>query len=140
MKYIATTSDKINTIDIISGQLIFSRDDRVIYLDSDIGRTCFQQIMSVATEFLREHLVDPVQGFYFVKESKMLYNYDEEGNWILISQEPENLFFESEENFPTIGNINKLYIEKQKNKIFRWDMDKNVYTEMSAQTWGTISL
>ena len=47
MKFIATTSNKVESIKVASGQLIFSRDDRVIYLDSDLGRTSFQQIITL---------------------------------------------------------------------------------------------
>ena len=33
MKFIATTSDKVNDIAKIKGQLIFSQDDQIMYLD-----------------------------------------------------------------------------------------------------------
>ena len=62
MKFIATTSDKISGIAVQSGQLIFSRDDRVIYLDTDV-RTSFQQIITVVNEETRQNLVNPVFGF-----------------------------------------------------------------------------
>ena len=34
MKFIATTSEKIKDINFVPGQMIFSQDDRVIYLDT----------------------------------------------------------------------------------------------------------
>ena len=75
MKFIATTSEKISSIPIISGQLIFSRDDRIIYLDSDV-RTSFQQIITVDKDKTRLELVNPIQGFYFINETKVLWNYN----------------------------------------------------------------
>lgn len=72
MKYIATTSAKVKDIPVVKGQLIFSRDTRVIYLDSD-ERTSFEQIMVLATEQLRESLISPVEGFYFVEETNVLW-------------------------------------------------------------------
>ena len=62
MKFIATTSDKISSIDVVSGQLLFSRDDRVIYLDTD-KRTSFQQIITVVDEDTRLNLISPVSQF-----------------------------------------------------------------------------
>ena len=51
MRFIATTSDKISTIAKQKGQLIFSRDDRVIYLDSDTNtRTEYRSIISLINE------------------------------------------------------------------------------------------
>lgn len=74
MKFIATTSDKMESINVVSGQLIFSRDDRIIYLDTDV-RTSFQQIITVAKEETLEKLTSPVQGFYFVEDTTTLWRF-----------------------------------------------------------------
>lgn len=71
MKFIATTSDKIDNIPVVSGQLIFSRDDRVIYLDTDV-RTSFQQIITLIDDDQRLAIQFPLQGYYFVKSTKIL--------------------------------------------------------------------
>lgn len=71
MKFIATTSDKIDSIPVVSGQLIFSRDDRVIYLDTDV-RTSFQQIITLIDDDQRLAIQFPLQGYYFVKSTKIL--------------------------------------------------------------------
>ena len=49
MKFIVTNKNKLDSISIVSGQLIFARDERVIYLDSDV-RTPFTQMIYLATE------------------------------------------------------------------------------------------
>ena len=72
MKFIATTSNKVESIKVTSGQLIFSRDDRVIYLDSDLGRTSFQQIITLIDDDQRLAIQFPLQGYYFVKSTKIL--------------------------------------------------------------------
>ena len=71
MKFIATTSDKIDSISVVSGQLIFSRDDRVIYLDTYV-RTSFQQIITLIDDDQRLAIQFPLQGYYFVKSTKIL--------------------------------------------------------------------
>ena len=45
MRFISTTSDKLSTIEVNAGQLIFCSDTRVIYLDTD-KRTSYQAIIN----------------------------------------------------------------------------------------------
>ena len=45
MKFIATTSDRVANIPQAAGQLIFSRDDRTIYLDTEDRRDEFRTII-----------------------------------------------------------------------------------------------
>lgn len=138
MKFIATTSDKINDIQVQSGQLIFSRDDRVIYLDTDV-RTSFQQIITLVSEEVRQNMTSPVQGFYFIKDKKTLWNYD--GSvWSQLSGEPkENLVFGDYATFPEIGEEGVLYIDKT--KFYQWDAEAQAYYAMSdgAMAWEAIA-
>lgn len=71
MKYIVTNANKLKDIEIISGQLIFARDERVIYLDSDV-RTPFSQMIYISTEVQRQAISSPLKGFYFVEETSVL--------------------------------------------------------------------
>lgn len=136
MRFIATTSDKMNDIDIVSGQLIFSRDDRVIYLDTDV-RTSFQQIITVVNEQTRQELVSPVNGFYFIEDTKTLWRYNN-SQWQQVTEPPkENLVFAEKNNFPIKGQENVLYVDK--NTIYTWDSENNVYIEVGALIWESIS-
>ena len=71
MKFIATTSDKLDQIPVKQGQLIFSRDDRVVYLDSD-KRTSFQQIITLVDEEQRKksYRTDARILFYWLLSSQ----------------------------------------------------------------------
>lgn len=136
MRFIATTSDKMNSIDIESGQLIFSRDDRVIYLDTDV-RTSFQQIITVVNEQTRQELISPVSGFYFIEDTKTLWRYNN-SIWEQLTEPPkENLVFAERENFPVQGQEEVLYVDKD--TIYTWDANNNVYIEMGALNWEPIS-
>ena len=138
MKFIATTSDKISSIDVVSGQLLFSRDDRVIYLDTD-KRTSFQQIITVVDEDTRLNLISPVNGFYFVEETAILWRY-KNTIWTQLTVSPsETLVFLDRESFPATGKTNILYVDKT--KFYRWDQDSQTYYEMggTALQWENIA-
>ena len=136
MRFIATTSDKMDDIDIVSGQLIFSRDDRVIYLDTNV-RTSFQQIITVVNEQTRQELVSPVNGFYFIEDTKTLWRYNN-SQWQQVTEPPkENLVFAEKNNFPIKGQENVLYVDK--NTIYTWDSENNVYIEVGTLIWESIS-
>lgn len=138
MKFIATTSDKISSINVVSGQLLFSRDDRVIYLDTD-KRTSFQQIITVVDEDTRLSLISPVNGFYFVEETAILWRY-KNTIWTQLTVSPsETLVFLDRENFPATGKTNILYVDKT--KFYRWDQNSRTYYEMggTALQWENIA-
>lgn len=140
IKFIATTSDKLSSIDVKMGQLIFSMDERAIYLDTDV-RTSFKQIMTLAKEANRQNLTSPVTGFYFIKDTKVLWNY-EDGVWTQISggTPQEKLYFMSRENFPLQGEEEVLYVDKD--AIYQWDNETSTYIQMGGDAqlkWESIS-
>ncbi len=140
VKFIATTSDKLESLEIKSGQIIFSMDERAIYLDTDV-RTSFKQIITLVTEEMRLGLTSPVVGFYFVKETKILWNYDNEV-WTQISGgvPKEQLYFLNKENFPEQGEEEVLYVDKA--AIYQWDSETSTYNQMGGTAqlqWESIS-
>lgn len=140
VKFIATTSDKLSSINVKMGQLIFSMDERAIYLDTDV-RTSFKQIITLAKEQLRQNLTSPVTGFYFIKDTKVLWNY-ESGVWTQISggTPQEKLYFMSRENFPAQGEEEVLYVDKD--AIYQWDNETLTYNKMGGDAqlrWELIS-
>lgn len=137
MKFIATTSEKIKDIAIVSGQLIFSRDDRVIYLDAGTERTSYQQIITIFDENTRQSLSSPLKGFYFVMDTKVLWYYDGT-KWDQLTDKPkENIVFANREDFPQFGEENVLYVDEK--DIYRWNGKTNDYSELGSLTWDSIS-
>lgn len=136
IKYIATTSDKIEAglVPFQTGQIIFSRDDRVIYLDST-ERISFRQIMFLEHESERKNLISPVnRGFYFVEDTAVLWNYTD-GIWYPLNQTPEErVVFD---NLPATGKANILYIEGT--ELYRWDTTSREYYKIGDPSWGAIS-
>ena len=73
MKFIATTKDKLDSIPIIAGSLIFVRDDRAIYLDvTDSQRTIYQSVITITSEEERRTMIAPIDGFYYVQKENTL--------------------------------------------------------------------
>lgn len=129
MKFIATTSDKVKDIKVVNGQLIFSRDDRTIYLDSD-ERTAFQHIITLISEAQRINIKTPVTGYYFVEESCILYYYKD--SWKALTNPPdEKTIFTSEDELPATGKASTLYITKK--GIYQWDEDTQDYICMGGE-------
>lgn len=111
MKYIVTNRNKLDSIEVASGQLIFVRDDRVIYLDSDV-RTPFTQMIYLTTEEQRQNLKSALKGFYFVEETSILWFFTPGKGWEQITSSPdERLVFDNYADFPIIGKAGVLYCD-----------------------------
>lgn len=140
MRFISTTSDKVNDIAVERGNLIFDRERRVIYFDSDI-RTSFSQIITLNTEEQRIALLYPLIGFYFIKDTKALWNYDD--GWSKVAggtapaPEHNELFFaNSIDDFPTIGSTDVLYIASDSS--YRWLNNKYTKVGGAGSSWVEI--
>lgn len=139
MKFIATTSNKISTIEKVAGQLIFSRDNRVIYLDTDSNtRTAYYTIITLTTEAHRDSLVSPVAGFYFVEETAILWYYDNSEGWEQLTNTPDNriLFYSSISEFPVQGKEGILY--NTLDNIYKWSSLQNTYIKIGSEIWEPI--
>lgn len=139
MKFIATTSDKILTIAKASGQLIFSRDNRTIYLDVDANtRVEYRSIIPISTEEYRQSIVSPVDGFYFVEETAVLWNYVSSEGWRQLTQIPDEKlqFYNSTSEFPNIGAIRTLYVIP--GYIYQWDNITSSYVKLGSEMWEPI--
>ena len=136
MKYIVTNANKLKDIEIISGQLIFVRDERVIYLDSDV-RTPFSQMIYISTEVQRQAISSPLKGFYFVEETSVLWHFDKTKGWEQMTSAPdERLVFDNYDNFPAKGKAGVLYCAPE--AIYQWNTSLSSYIKMGEQVWENI--
>lgn len=136
MKFIATSRNKVETIPVEKGQLIFSRDSRTIYLDSDV-RTEFNTFIILDTEDERTKLISPVNGFYFIEETKILWRHNN-SKWFPLNEKPEqNIVFVDNGAKPLEGKINTLYVDD--NKLYRWEPTLKRYTSIGDIGWEPIS-
>lgn len=132
MRFISTTSDKVDGIAVERGNLIFVRDTRTILLDSD-ERVSFSQIITLNTESQRQALLYPLIGFYFIKDTKALWSFD--GGWSQVAggsapapEHKELYFADTIDDFPAVGNNDVLYVTSD--KTYRWL--NNQYTNVGG--------
>ena len=121
---VATTSDRIKDLVIKNGQLIFIRDKGRIAFDFKDKRVFYNQITELDTEYDRSSLSDPVNGYYFVIETAVLWYYQDE--WVQITTPPEDIVFIGVE-LPELGQSKTLYVDKTNKEISVWDETSNEY-------------
>lgn len=134
MKFIATNHDRVSEIPVSNNQIIFSRDERVIYMDAENQRTAFTQIMTLNTDEARQNLLSPVSGFYFVEETAILWKLTD-GDWRALNEMPEDrIYFMGE--LPPMGTEEKVYIVD--NIAYQWNGDDNSYIQINQPQWENI--
>ena len=111
LKLVATTSSKIRSLTIKSGQLIFLQDLGRIAFDFNGKRVFYNQIVELNTEADRLNLENPLYGYYFVIGSGTLWLYKD--NWVQVTGKPDSIEFIDVE-LPQLGQENKLYIIKKR--------------------------
>lgn len=131
LKLIATTSKKIRNLTIENGQLVFLYDIGRLAFDYKGTRVFYNQIVELETESERLSLEDPLDGYYFVIGSGVLWAY--KAGWIQITGKPESIEFIDVE-LPELGQENKLYVNKSEQNISVWDEETNQYIAVANYT------
>lgn len=136
---VATTSDKVKDLIIKNGQLIFVRDKGRVAFDFKDKRVFYNQITELDTEQERETLSAPVNGYYFVIETAVLWFYGDE--WVQITTPPRDVVFIGVE-LPELGQAKTgtLYVNKAEKEISVWDEESNEYVVVADKTEDTGSV
>lgn len=88
LKAYSTVESKLSTLPPEDGQLIFVYDKKKIILDNHGVRTVYEQIQTIETEEQRNDLLAPIDSFYFVIETSILWRYTN-GHWNQITTSPQ---------------------------------------------------
>lgn len=88
LKAYSTVESKLPTLPLEDGQLIFVYDKKKIILDNHGVRTVYEQIQTIETEEQRNVLLAPIDSFYFVIETSILWRYTN-GHWNQITTSPQ---------------------------------------------------
>lgn len=88
LKAYSTVESKLSTLPLEDGQLIFVYDKKKIILDNHGVRTVYEQIQTIETEEQRNDLLAPIDSFYFVIETSILWRYSN-GHWNQITTSPQ---------------------------------------------------
>lgn len=131
VKFVSTVDSKLSQLTIENGQLIFASDTRRIYLDFNNIRTEYSQIILLAKENDRTNYLSPITAFYFVKETKVFWRY-ENGEWIQLTSPPkETVVFINYLDLPETGEEKVLYITETQSYI--WNGSE--YIRLGTQVW-----
>lgn len=131
VKLYSTTAARLKDLNVVDGQLIFVKDIRKIYLDLNGIRVDYSLIQVLESDEERLSILAPVEGFYYVEGTGVLWRY--KNKWVQIS--PDNLspiFFGSLEDFPENGNATTLYVDDD--TIYRWDALTLSYLAVANKT------
>lgn len=131
LKLVATTSSKIRDLVIENGQLVFLYDIGRIAFDYKDNRVFYNQIVELNTEAERLALDNPLDGYYFIVGSGVLWAY--KAGWIQITGKPESIEFIDVE-LPELGQEDKLYINKTEQDISVWDDETSKYIPVANYT------
>ena len=131
-----TLQSKLSQLPISDGNLIFVTDTHTIYLDINGTRLGYTDITVLSQETDRTSILAPVEGFYYVEETNILWRYKE--GWKKVT--PDNLsplFFGAYEDFPPTGKSNVLYISDD--ATYKWDSLTSQYICIANKTeWKNI--
>jgi hypothetical protein len=105
LKLIKTTSDKVSTILVEDGQLIFATDRKETFLDSGSTRIELGDVIYIDSEVDRLMILEPIQyKLYYTKDSGKLYSYSDE--WKLLNVSSFIALSDSPDSY--IGNGGKI--------------------------------
>lgn len=124
LSVIATKSDRLRDLLIKNGHLIFIQDRNRIAFDWGGKRSFYNSLEILETEAERAVIVRPVDGYYFVIDSAVLWRYD--NGWTQVTSKPDEVLFIGVE-LPELGKANKLYVNKKEQSISVWNEDTDSY-------------
>lgn len=131
IKFYGTTSEKLNTIPVEVGNLIFVSDEKYICLDSPSGRQEYKQITILNEDSERGSFTGTVAfGFFFVKSTNILWKL-ERYTWTQLTEPPkEQVVYGTLQTFPAEGRVGVLYMTD--NNLYRWDEVTSSYVSYNS--------
>lgn len=137
VKFYSTTSNQLNEIPQADGQIIFTKDTQIIYLDDEGVRLPYNVIKIFKKDSFREALINPAEGFYFVEETAVLWRYKDKWKQLTPDNLQQVIIGKTLNDFDSLGNPTSLYVTD--NGIYKWDDLLKEYRIVSnATTWTNI--
>lgn len=130
---VATSSSRVRELPLKNGQLIFVQDLGRIAFDYNDKRVFYNQIVELETEAERLLLEEPLDGYYFIIGSGILWFYKD--GWTQITEKPESVVCIGVE-LPQLGQAKEgtLYVNKTEREIAVFDEASNDYIIVSDYT------
>lgn len=132
VKVYSTVASKLNQLQVVDGQLIFVKDIKKIFLDMNGIRLGYDPIQVFSTEEERQGVLAPVEGFYFVESTGVMWRFSNEWKQLTPSNLDPLFFGNKKEDFPSQGNSATLYVAD--NATYKWDSLLKEYIMISNKT------
>lgn len=134
LSVIATTSDRVSSLNIKNGQLIFIQNEGKVAFDFNYKRVFYNQITELDTDDERFSLSSTPNGYYFVISTAILWRY-QDGVWIQLTKPPDEIIHIGVE-LPELGQAreNTLYVDKAKKEIAVYDSAIEDYIVVANKT------
>lgn len=137
MKLVYTTAAKLDSLSVVDGQIIYLADENQICLDMKGKRLTYRSIKTFDTDAERLAIQPIPKTFYFVFETNIMWQYNNGWQQITASGLTPILYFDTEDDLPEKGEVNKLYYTD--NGIYNWRESDNKYNLIAnANRWGSI--
>lgn len=134
-QFFYTTASRLNDLGIVDGQIIFTSDTKTVYLDMKNKRHSYSTIQVYATEADRLNELAPVEGYYFVEETNVLWRYKNIWKQITPSHLEPIVFVDNANQLPIVGVENVLYCTD--GAIYSWKQSS--YNMIANRTeWESI--
>lgn len=130
-KFYYTVASKLADLPIVDGQIIFTNDTKKFYLDMKGTRLEYSDIQVLSSDSDRTAILAPIEGFYFIDETNILWRY--KNAWIQIT--PSNItpfVFGEYDSFPEKGKEGVLY--GTEDATYVWSNTTNTYLCISNKT------
>lgn len=132
-----TVAAKLDKMPVSDGNLVFVSDTHRLYLDYNglrIGYNCIQEF---ATDKDRTDKLAPVEGYYYVEETGVMWRYKDGWKQLTPSNLQPLVFGTSVTDFPTEGKENMVYVADK--AIYKWHAATRTYMCVANNTeWTSI--
>lgn len=137
-KFYYTSSKYLDELPVENGNVIFAPDANMICLDMSNQRFTYETIKTFQTEQQRQDVPFPNEGFYYVEETNLIWRYNGI-KWGRITPVDTDfiIYGDTEEDFPELGERNKLYYTDD--GIYNWKDQLNKYNLIAnANRWDSV--
>lgn len=131
VKFYHTVNSKLSTLPVADGQFIFVTDTKQFYLDINGVRLGYSDVQVLPLDSDRIQILAPIEGFYFVDETNILWRY--KNGWHQITPSNITPFVYGEyESFPPEGKDGVLYATD--NATYVWNSISKAYICIANKT------
>ena len=109
---VKTTKSILDTTSIVDGKAYFVQDSEQLFFDYDNVRTEIRDIIVLDTEAARTSLLAPLNKFYFVVETAILWLY-RNGTWTQVAGGSNGGISLKSQSFSSAENINSVTLDEE---------------------------